>query len=71
MLHRLNNTNGLNIPECSYYSAYGIYICKTHVLNALCTMTLLNMKVIPARRAGTYASIYKAEKPSVHAACMQ
>jgi len=49
--------NGLNIPECSYYSAYGIYICKTHVLNALCTMTLLNVKDMPARRAGTYASI--------------
>ena len=51
MLHRLNNVNGLNIPECSYYSAFGIiYICKTHVLNVLCTiyMTFLNVKVMPA-----------------------
>ena len=56
MLHRLNNVNDLNVPECSYYSVYGIYICKTHVLNALCTVTFLNVKVMPARRAGTCAS---------------
>jgi len=55
MLHRLNNVNGLNVPECS---TYGIYICKTHVVNALCTMTFLNVKVMSARRAGTYASKY-------------
>ena len=57
MLHRLNNVNGLNVLECSYYSAYGIYICKTHVLNALYTVTFLNVKVMPARRAGTCASM--------------
>ena len=56
MLHRLNNVNGLNVLECSYYSAYGIYICKTHVLNVLCTVTFLNVKVMPTRRAGTCAS---------------
>ena len=49
--------NGLNVPDCSYYSAYGIYICKTRVLNVLCTMTFLDVKVMPARRAGTYASV--------------
>ena len=56
MLHRLNNVNGLNILECSYYSAYGIHICKTHVPNALCTVTFLNAKVMPSRRASTFAS---------------
>ena len=56
MLHRLNNVNDLNVLDSSYYSAYGIYICKTHVLNALCTVTFLNVKVMPTRRAGTYAS---------------
>ena len=62
MLHRLNNVNGLNILKCSYYSAYGIYIYKTHVLNVLCTMTFLNVKVMPERRAGTklvYIIFYK------------
>ena len=53
MLHRLNNVNGLNVVECSHYSAFAIYICKPHVLNVLCTVTFLNVKVIPARRAGT------------------
>jgi len=46
--------NGLNVPKCS---AYGIYKCKTRVLNALWTMTFLNVKVMAARRAGTYASL--------------
>ena len=48
--------NNLNVPEYSYYSPCGTYICKIHVLNALCTVTFLNVKVMPARRAGTYAS---------------
>ena len=50
--------NGLNVPKCSYYSAYDIYICKTHVLNVLCTMTFFQfVKLMLARRAGTYASL--------------
>ena len=31
------------------------YKCKTHVLNILCTMIFF-LKLMPARRAGTYAS---------------
>ena len=56
MVHDTAQVNGLNVLEYSYYSAYGIYICKTHVLNVLCTVAFLNVKVMPARRAGTYAS---------------